>query len=387
MTSFKLLLTFTILVANITFGQFSNFVSFNSYSYDNLYRTPVPIQDILSTVKVGLNYQKPESNTQFYNNTSLIVFNNIADRNFLINNVGINKNIKINEKLNSNLRFGGDWTLRINKDNYNYYNYSQLSGYANFQILTNIALIKGGYNYRWRNYTNWSDLSNNLHNAFLQLNKSFPSRTTVIVETGFGNKSYVRHDTFATTGDFGRGRGWHHSEEMSTTNTVSERLGTSQANIILRLTQSLHERAGIYFQYRKQISISDETNYRNFDDYYQDNELFDDPFTYESDNYSSQLTIMLPKSTKLLISGSLASKNYISEQAYSTATDTVGIGELRLDEQTNYFIDLSKTFNINKDWVTSIKFNLYYSYVNNESNSYWYNYKNNALGGGIQWIF
>ncbi|NHZ87260.1 MAG: hypothetical protein GWP19_15540 [Planctomycetia bacterium] len=219
------------------------------------------------------------------------------------------------------------------------------------------------------------------------MNKSFPSRTTVIVETGYGNKSYLRHDLITTTNDFGRGRGWHHMEEMSTTDTISERLGTSQANIILRLTQSLHEKVGIYFQYRKQISIDDKTNYRNFDDYYQDNELFDDPFTFESDNYSSQLTIILPKSTKLLISGSLASKNYIGEQAYSTAVDTIGIGKLRLDEQANYFIDLSKTFNINKDWVTSIKFNLYYSYINNESNSYWYNYKNNALGGGIQWSF
>ncbi|NHZ87261.1 MAG: hypothetical protein GWP19_15545 [Planctomycetia bacterium] len=128
MTSFKLLLTFIILVTNITFGQFSNFVSFNSYSYDNLYRTPEPIQDILSTIKVGLNYQIPESNTQFYNNTSLIVFNNIADRNFLINDTGINKSIKISEKFNSIFRLGGNWTMRVNKDNYDYYNYSQLSG-------------------------------------------------------------------------------------------------------------------------------------------------------------------------------------------------------------------------------------------------------------------
>jgi hypothetical protein len=96
---------------------------------------------------------------------------------------------------------------------------------------------------------------------------------------------------------------------------------------------------------------------------------------------------MLPKSTKLLIGGSLYSKYYISEPAYATVEDSVGIGELRLDEQTNYFIDLSKTFNINKDWVNSIKFNLYYSYTYNESNSYWYNYKNATLGAGIQWSF
>ncbi len=386
MTSFKLILTFIFLISNIVFGQFSNFVSFNSYSYDNLFRSPEPIQDILSTIKIGLRYQQPEKNTQFYNNTSLIVFNNIYDRNFLINNAGVNKSINIGEKPNSIFRLGGNWTLRVNKNDYNYYNYSQLSGYANFQILTKIALIKGGYSYRRRNYPNWPDLSNNLHNAFFQLNKSFPSRTTIILETGFGNKSFVGQDSFTTINNIGRGHG-HHAGGTITTNTISEWLGTSQAHIILRLTQSLHEKAGIYFQYRKQLSIDDETSYRNFDDYYQDDELFDDPFTYEGDSYSSQLTIMLPKATKLLIGGSLYSKNYISELAYVTADDTVGIGELRLDEQINYFIDLSKIFSINKDWVKSIKFNLYYSYTNNESNSYWYNYKNTTLGGGIQWSF
>lgn len=386
MTSHKFILICIFLVSNVVFGQFSNFVSFNSYSYDNLYRSPIPIQDVLSTIKIGLSYQQPENNTQFYNNTNLMVFKNTSDRNFIINNAGINKSIKIGDKPNSNIRFGGNWTLRVNKENYNYYNYSQLSGYANFQILTDIALIKGGYSYRWRNYQNWSDLSNILHNIFFQLNKSLPSRTTIIVETGFGNKSFMGHDSFTTISDVGRGRG-HHAEGILTTNTISERLSTSQANIILRLSQSLHEKAGIYVQYRKQISIDDETSYRNFDDYYQDDELFDDPFTYESDSYSSQLTIMLPKSTKLLIGGSLASKYYISEPAYSTAEDTVGTGGLRFDDQTNYFVDLSKTFNINKDWVNSIKFNLYYSHTYNESNSYWYKYKNTSLGGGIQWSF
>lgn len=386
MTSHKFILICIFLVSNVVFGQFSNFVSFNSYSYDNLYRSPIPIQDVLSTIKIGLSYQQPENNTQFYNNTNLIAYKNTYDRNFLINSAGIIKNIKIGEKSNSKFSFGGNWTLRVNKENYNYYNYSQLSGYANFQILTDIALIKGGYSYRWRNYQNWSDLSNILHNVFFQLNKSLPSRTTIIVETGFGNKSFIGQDSFTTINDIGRGRG-HHGGGSVTNNTISERLSTSQAHIILRLTQSLHEKAGIYIQYRKQLSIDNETSYRNFDDYYQDDELFDDPYTYESDRYSSQLTIMLPKSTKLLIGGSLALKNYISEPAYSTAEDTVGIGELRFDDQTNYFIDLSKTFNMNKYWVKSIKFNLYYSHTYNESNSYWYNYKNTTLGAGIQWSF
>lgn len=384
--SYKHIFTIALFVASIVLGQFSTSFTVKTYADDNLFRTPDPIQDLLSNVNLSFSYQQSETNTQFYDNINLIAYKNTYDRNFLINSAGINKNIKIGEKSNSNFSLGGNWTLRINKDNYNYYNYSQLSGYANFQLLTDIILVKGGYSYRWRNYQNLPELSNQLHNTYFQLNKSFPSRTTIILETGFGNKSFMGQDSFTTINDIGRGRG-HHGDEYITTNLTSERLSTSQAHIILRLTQSLHEKVGIYIQYRKQLSIDNETSYRNFDDYFQDDELFDDPFTYESDNYSSQLTIMLPKSTKLLIGGTLFLKNYISEPAYSTSEDTVGIGELRLDEQTNYFIDLSKTFSINKNWVNSIKFNLYYSHTYNESNSYWYNYKNTTLGVGIQWSF
>ena len=384
--SYKHIFAIALFVVSTALGQFSTSLTVNTYADNNLFRTPNPIQDLLSNVNLSLSYQQPKTNTQFYDNINLIAYKNTYDRNFLINSAGINKNIKLGEKSNSNFSLGGNWTLRVNKDNYNYYNYSQLSGYANFQLLTDIILLKGGYSYRWRNYQNLPELSNRLHNAYFQLNKSFPSRTTVIVETGFGNKSFVGQDSFTTINDIGRGHGYHR-EGYIATNTISEIVSTSQAHIILRLTQSLHEKAGMYIQYRKQLSIDDETSYRNFDDYYQDDELFDDPFTYESDSYSSQLIIMLPKSTKLLIRGSLYSKYYISEPAYSTSEDTVGIGELRLDEQTNYFIDLSKTFNINKDWIDSIKFNFYYSYTLNESNSYWYNYKNTTLGAGIQWSF
>jgi len=383
---YKHIFTTKLFVVGILFGQFSSNISINTYTDDNLFRTPDPTQDLLTNVNLSLNYKLVETNTNFYNNINLLTYKNTFERNFLINSAGLNKNIKFGENSTSTVNIGGNWTLRVNKTDYNYYNYSQISGYANFQLITNIVLIKGGYSYRWRNYSNLPELSNQLHSAYIQLNKSFPTRTTIIIETGLGNKSFMGQDSFITVNDIGRGRGQHSAGSVST-NTISEELRTSQAHIILRLTQSLRDKAGIYVQYRKQFSLEDETSYRNFDDYYQDDELFDDPFTYESDSYSSQLTLILPKSTKLLFGGSLHSKNYISELAYASAEDTVGINKLRFDDQTNYFIDISKTFHVNKNWVNSIKLNLFYSFTNNESNSYWYNYKNTTFGGGIQWSF
>ena len=177
--SYKYIFVQILFVISIVFGQFSKDLTVHTYSDDNLFRTPdsLKIQDMLSSINFGVKYKQPETNTNFYNNTSLILYKKMSDRNFLLNSAGINKNIQIGEKSNSNVYLGGNWSLRINQIDYNYYNYSQLSGYVNYQLLTDIVIIKSGYSYRWRNYTNWTDLSNHLHNAHLQLNKSFTPGT------------------------------------------------------------------------------------------------------------------------------------------------------------------------------------------------------------------
>ena len=173
----------------------------------------------------------------------------------------------------------------------------------------------------------------------------------------------------------------------STSTTVSEIPSLSQAILLARVTQSLHDKVGIFVQYRRQFSLTDETSFINSDGYYQDEELFDDPFSYESERYSTQLTWILPWTTILKVGGSSISKNYISEQAYISSEDTLGLGGTRTDDRINYNITVSKTFNLNMNWLKSLHLNLDYSYIQSESNSYWYDYKNAVYGGGLQWNF
>ena len=371
------------LIPNLVISQINFNVSYNGYFNDNLFRSPEPIQDFLSDIHFGTNYKIKDSGFSLNNNFDVLTYNNYADRNFLINNLGFYNQMSLGESQFSNLYLGGSWNLRINQDDYDYYNYSQLYGYTNVQLFTNFFLIKGGYNYRWRNYSNWSDLSNHLHNAFLQINKSFSTRTTIILETGFGNKSFIGKDSITTTVKTGRGNG-QMSGTAEITNEIEKALNTSQINLLARLTQSLSNKIGLYIQYRKQISIDDQTNYQNFDDYYQDDELFDDPFTYEIDSYSGQLTVMLQKLYKIVINGNYSDKRYISEIAFIDDSNLSNINELRKDSQTSFYSTISKTFIINKDWINSIKFDISYVYTNNKSNSYWYDYKNSIFSGGIQ---
>jgi hypothetical protein len=288
---------------------------------------------------------------------------------------------------------GVDWTFRVNNQDFNYYDYHQIYAYNNLSFNFDWYYLKGGYNYRYRNYKYIPDLNNHQFYGFLQINKSFQTRTTIIMETNFGYKSFAGQDfttyTGSSTGGGGKGRGQMSETTTTTTTTTTENEipSLSQAVILTRVAQSLHSKIGIYAQYRKQFSLTDETSYVNSDDYYQDEELFDDPFSYESETYSSQLTWMLPWQMKIQLGGSIATKDYISEIAYESIDDTTGMAGVRADNQNSYFINFTKNFPLNKNWINTFQFNLNYSYIRNESNSYWYDYKNAVIRSSIEWTF
>ncbi|HID40301.1 MAG TPA: hypothetical protein EYP36_12420 [Calditrichaeota bacterium] len=376
-----------LISANILFAQFSKNIEVSSYWDDNLYRSPQPVNDLLTDVGIQLSYRPDDSNLNYYYNGSLFLYQNNSLRNFSAHDVGINYFNPFGQDDRHKFYLGAEWTLRLNGDEYNYYDYNQIYAYSNFRLDLDWLFLRGGYNFRYRSYSNLPDLTNYRHYLFLQANKSFATRTTFILETDLGYKSFAAQDFFIASGGMG-GKGHRRmTDNYSSTTSVSEIPSLGQVVLLARISQSLHEKVGLFVQYRRQFSLTDETNFVNADGYYQDEELFDDPFSYESESYSTQLTWMLPWAMKLQIGGALISKNYISEQAYTSAEDSLALGGIRLDERGSYYVNFSKTLYLNKNWLKSLNFNLKYSYIRNESNSYWYDYKNAVFGGGIQWNF
>jgi hypothetical protein len=384
-----LILFFT---TNLISAQLTPTVNIASWYDDNLYRTPEKIDDIVTNFDLQFDFLLSKSDINFYLNGSYFLYNTMGIRNFYMNSIGFNmvKNIDTDELYKFYL--GVDWTFRLNNEDYNYYDYHQIYAYNNLTFNLDWIFLRGGYNYRYRNYSNIPDLNNHQIYGFLQLNKSFETRTTFIIETDIGYKSFAgknfaTYERSVTTGGKGHGR----MADSTTTTTIStiesEIPSLSQAVLLVRIAQSLHTKLGIYIQYRKQISLTEETSYINSDNYYQDEELFDDPFSYESDTYSSQLTWMMPWQMKIQLGGSIVTKNYISEIAYESIYDTTGLAGIRADDQSNFFINFTKTFYLNKIWMNSVNFDMNYSYIRNESKSYWYDYENAVITGSIRIIF
>jgi len=380
------IILFILIYSCSAYSQFSKNIEISSYLDDNLYRSPFPVSDLFTNIDLSLAYRPEGSNLNFSYTGGFFLYQETKERNFSMHGLGISYFKSFGAEGEHTYYFGLDGLLRRDNEEFNYYDYNQAYIYANIRFDLNYLFLKTGYNFRYRNYSNLPDLTNNRHYGYIQLNKSFESRTTIILETDIGQKSFAGQEFYSSSSGGGRGHGMISTSTMSTTLTTNIP-SLSHVIFLARMAQSLHDKLGLFIQFRKQTSLTGQTSFVNSDGYYQDEELFDDPFSYESEGISSQATWMLPWSMKIQLGGTLISKNYISEQAFVSFDDTLASGGLRADDQNYYYINFSKTFFLNKSWLNLLRINLYSNFIDNKSNSYWYNYKNLVLGGGIQWNF
>ena len=392
-------LYFTILILLMITGalaQFNPTLEISTFYDNNLFRTPNPVTDVMTNVDLRLNFQVAESNAQFYYNPDIYIFNTYNERNFSIHGLGLSYFKDLNEDETHTLFLGADYNKRIDKTEFNFYDYNQFYAYLNFRFDLDWFFLRTGYNYRFRDYFNFSDLSNSRHYLFAQINKSFPTRTTFIAEVNYGRKNFSGTQTLVTaysnnsgsTGGFGRGR-W--SGDLAGDTTQSYLTETLQAPsldqmvLFVRMSQSIYSKMGIYLQYRHQVSLTSQTEYLNSDAYFQDEEIFDDPFSYESRTVASQLTWIMPFFTRLQIGGGYDLKYYISEQAYLSENDSLASGGDRQDKRSFLYLNLSKNFKLNKPWLNTLSINLNGYFTRNRSNSYWYDFRNTVFGGSISW--
>ncbi len=401
---YKLYFTIIIILtlSGISSAQLSADFSISSYADDNIYSSPYAQQDFLADYSFYLSYNPDKSNINYYYNGSFTQYNETTVRNYWIHELGVSYYNPFGDDEQNTLYLGGYWFKRLDTEEYYYYDYSQLYGYVNLNFSFDAMFLKTGYNFRYRSYDEIPDLTNYRHYLFVQGNKSFPTRTSIIIEADLGYKSYAGVEIFEygsgsgtrpPGGGHGPGGGMYSVESVESseayyyTTTSSSIPSMGQAVLLARVAQSLTEKMGIYFQYRLQRSLTPNTDYKNLDTQYVDEELFDDPFSYESDSYSSQLSWLLPWQMKLEAGGVYASKNYLNEYAYVSEDDTVGLGGLRYDDRTSAYVNFTKNFYFKDTWIDAIRLYINYSFVDNKSNSFWYKYKNNVFGGGLEFSF
>ncbi|MEN8230043.1 MAG: hypothetical protein ABFS38_17920 [Bacteroidota bacterium] len=370
-------------VQQLATAQFNANLDLSSNFDDNIYLSPEKISDWIYDMDLSLDYTFKDTATNIFYNLDYLRYQQNPARNFFLNKAGIRYSNDFGKKRQNWFYVGGYFMDRRNTDTYSYYDYQQLYLYTNQRFVIKKTYLRTGYNFRYRRYMDFMELTNYQHYLYLQLSRSFRTRTSLIMEADLGYKTFYTTTTYTrTTTESGQGR-------FSTTHyrvTEEQIPSMSHAIVLLRVAQSLHDRVGIYLQYRGQFSLSDASRI-NAGSYFQDEELFDDPFSYTSHGLSSRLTMILPENLQIRAGGGVTMKDYISETSFISETDSIGAGPLREDLRFNAYARVSKTFSFKDKWIDSIKPYLNYTYVNNQSNSYWYDYNYHFLGVGVVFNF
>ena len=246
---------------------------------------------------------------------------------------------------------------------------------ANFLWASDIA---------YNNYPNLEQVNNYKISSTLRLNKSFKTRTTFISGLALFYKNYTSSvstvDSNATTSDGGNGHGVGDGGYTTTTVSEAEEPSVIQFQGWVRLAQSLTSTTGLAMQYKKSILI--EGSSRNVGlsfNYDEESQLFDDHMGYESSSVGCEITQLIPLG--FIAKGSF----YYTEKDYTTQgifVDLVNYDDSTLRNDINKIaeITLQKYFSVLN---TVLSMDIAIHWVNNNSNSYWYNYTNRYASMGL----
>jgi hypothetical protein len=337
---------------------------------------------------------------RIYYRGSLSLFKNYNDRNYHYHRMGTVWSQDIS-KTGSLLNLGINGSLRKNKMLYNYYDFKDVSGYANIKIKfgPSISTVVG-YKIRGRWYSNLPELEYKEHFFFARYTHFFQTQTSIILEGNYGRKIYLEQ-IVGTTSEYWNSQwnmNWeennHHSEGwgMGGMSMGSWASGTSQvvskpisAQLVgkIRIAQSLGKTTGLSAEFLLRRNSENIARYLpgQVSSYITEDELYDDRYGYESEEIEIMITQYLPWEFAFKSTTGYRWKDYSRRPALDLDGNTLPDQTLRVDEQMLLWINLSKPFTL----FTGRDANIYldFFWVKNQSNDFFYNYKVGLISMGF----
>jgi len=355
-----------LIMIGFSYGQISFSISTEQEFNDNPFKSVLPEKTIISSFDGGLEIDLDAVSFGYYG--SYINFDIVPERNFYWHQASAWKSFD-----NSTLGFYAE--QRINKEEYNYFNYTNLNafyqqkfsiGEFHFSVSPNISLIK---------YDNISILDNYKLSMGYFVNRGFESGTTLILGGAFNYKKYLDP---VQSGVF---------EYFDSTNTLIKETFTdkninslSQLITYGRIAQSITPTTGAAMQFTNRSIINGIGNqYKELNMVYGDeSEIFDDPVNNEGNGFLLEITQLIGEDMSLKAGYYFNKKFYPSQGIYDEAGN-YSTGIMRADSQSFVNILFKKTFSLNDSSSSVLSLGLNFQYINNKSNSYWFNYNGNML--------
>lgn len=257
------------------------------------------------------------------------------------------------------LDFGAAGSVRRNKDQYVYYNVDKYNMYATLTFEPDFyTMYKLGVTYSNSQFNEFTDIDNNNYRVFTRYQRSFQNRSSLSAEIGLGVKDYVNQTVVDLFGfDFGR---------FQFPRMVENPVRATQLDFSVRAGKSITDRTGLSAAVNMSRYLGDPIEV--FSDevyYYTENDLYDDPFSFENSSLSLQLTRQFGIGFQARAAYTFYDKNYSGTPALDSEGEL--LNEYRMDQRNEYSFILSKK--VETEWSFPGSIELFFRYMMRDNRS------------------
>jgi hypothetical protein len=343
-------------------AQFNIYTNYEGIYDDNIFNTNEKVSDFINSFSIGsaYNFESEFNNVQLYYEGSLNLFQTTTSKSFDNHRIGLVETHLFSIDDNP-LNAGVNYSFRNNKDEYEVYNFNQISAYINYRhSVSESVFILPGYIFNRNNYKNFSLFSHNEHKLFLSWISNFETQTSLTLNAEYSLKQYF--------------------EEYDYEGYLNQ---ASQLKFRANIGQSLSDLTGLsgYFVYRK--NLSDGSRYLVSDSLlYYEEEIFNDIYSYDGIETGIGFKHFFNEKVELNLEAKYLIRNYSSLPAVDK--NGVELTVMREDKQFGFGVglaydlgDLIKGFSLSATW----------NYFKNNSNDYYYKYSNQIISISLDYDF
>jgi len=340
----------------------------------------------------------------------------LPDRQFSIHSLSSSASLPIGQEEKSLLSLYASGTYRAGRDAYAVYDYSQglVSALFKREVLPSVRM-RAGYRAKYKHYADLPDLTHIEHYLTLGGNGAFETKTGLDLEAALGIKNYTGTGAVAApvsaalsdngglsvdgngpggggpgngsggggNGNGGKGYGGGgatgYLENGGVPLLVSRESLAAQLLFSAALSQSIAEGTGLSVRYRQRWNLKDRGTalIGTWIGSAAEDDLVDDPYSYESNEGAIQLTRLLPWRVRLGAGATLQARKYF----YGSSLDPEVPSAARSDLRTTAGVSLTKDLDTGWRLLTDMTVSFEYQFVRNQSNASPYDYS--AHYGGI----
>lgn len=356
-----LLLNLFIITAEI-YSQFNFYSAYQLIYDDNIYNNYENISDIINNFQLGTayNFESEVNNLQIYYEGVFGDYQKNKTKSFSSHKVGIVNTHLFSDDYNP-LNVGVNYSFRNNRDEFEVYNFRQLSAYVNYRQSikeTNFLLL--GYIFQRNEYVNFNVFSNYEHKSFLKWISNFETKTSLMLSSEFNYKSYLDKYNF---------EGYAND--------------ASYLKFHINLGQSLSENSGgnIFIVYRK--NLTDKSRYIINDSLiYYEEEIFNDLYAFDGLDAGIGFTQMIGDEIKLSSEIRYSGKYFNS--LYAADLNGNELNDLRKDDLLSFGIGVE--FDL-ENIISGLMLSATFNYLRNKSNDFYYDYSNQIFSFSVDYGF